>query len=420
MKKTKLGSILKIKHGFAFKSEHYVDKSQYALVTLANISGNNNFQFNHDKTTFYGSDFPKEFELKTGDLIMPLTEQVVGLLGNSAFVPPKDNVQFVLNQRVGKVIPFEDIADKYYLHYLLSTDMVREQLEYRASGTRQRNISPNDVYDVTVYIPKLKQQHAIGTALYALENKVNINRRINDNLRQQLKLMYDYWFTQFDFPNEEGKPYRTSGGAMEFSEILKRDIPKDWQIASIAQNPISEIIQTGVDVFERKIYLATADVNETDIGVGNIVDYDTRESRANMQPSYNSVWFAKMKNSVKHLYLNHQMEPLISKAILSTGFCGLQCSEQSFEYIASVIDYSYFETVKDILAHGATQEAVNNDDLDNIMIVIPSERVIDAYHNCTKATYAQISKNICENQELTKLRDWLLPMLMNGQASVVD
>lgn len=182
MKKTKLGSILKIKHGFAFKSEHYVDKSQYALVTLANISGDNNFQFNHDKTTFYGSDFPKEFELKTGDLIMPLTEQVVGLLGNSAFVPPKDNIQFVLNQRVGKVIPFEDIADKYYLHYLLSTDMVREQLEYRASGTRQRNISPNDVYDVTVYIPKLRQQHAIGTALYALENKVNINRRINDNL----------------------------------------------------------------------------------------------------------------------------------------------------------------------------------------------------------------------------------------------
>ena len=232
--------------------------------------------------------------------------------------------------------------------------------------------------------------------------------------------MYDYWFTQFDFPNEDGKPYRASGGAMEFSEILKRDIPKGWQIASIAQNPISEIIQTCVDVFERKIYLATADVNEMDIGVGNIVDYDTRESRANMQPSYNSVWFAKMKNSVKHLYLNHQMETLVSKAVLSTGFCGLQCSEQSFEYIASVIGYSYFETAKDTLAHGATQEAVNNDDLDNIMIVIPSERVMDTYHNCTKATYAQISKNICENQELTKLRDWLLPMLMNGQATVDD
>ena len=243
---------------------------------------------------------------------------------------------------------------------------------------------------------------------------------INDNLQQQLKLMYDYWFTQFDFPNEDGKPYRTSGGVMEFSEILKRDIPKGWQIASIAKNPISEIIQTGVDAFERKIYLATADVSGTDISVGNIVDYDTRESRANMQPSYNSVWFAKMKNSVKHLYLNHQMEPLISKAILSTGFCGLQCSEQSFEYIASVIGYSYFETIKDTLAHGATQEAVNNDDLDNIMIVIPTEYVIDMYHNCTKATYAQISKNIFENQELTKLRDWLLPMLMNGQATISD
>ena len=173
------------------------------------------------------------------------------------------------------------IEDKQEL-LKLSTDMVCEQLEYRASGTRQRNISPNDVYDVTVYIPKLKQQHAIGTALYALENKVNINRRINDNLQQQLKLMYDYWFTQFDFPNDDGKPYRASGGVMVYSEDLKRDIPQGWQVGSIAKNSLSEIIKPGVDTFEQKIYLATADVNGTDIGTGNVVEYETRESRANM------------------------------------------------------------------------------------------------------------------------------------------
>jgi hypothetical protein len=78
----------------------------------------------------------------------------------------------------------------------------------------------------------------------------------------------------------------------------------------------------------------------------------------------------------------------------------------------------YFEMIKDTLAHGATQEAVNNDDLAGIALVIPSERVLAAYHKLTKDIYAQISHNLCENQELIRLRDWLLPMLMNGQATI--
>ena len=114
---------------------------------------------------------------------------------------------------------------------------------------------------------------------------------------------------------------------MEYSETLKRNIPQNWKVGSITKNTLSKIIKPGVDNFEQKTYLATADVSGTDIGIGSIIDYETRESRANMQPTQNSVWFAKMKNSVKHLYLNRQMDGLIKNSILSTGFCGLQCTE---------------------------------------------------------------------------------------------
>lgn len=86
--------------------------------------------------------------------------------------------------------------------------------------------------------------------------------------------------------------------------------------------------------------------------------------------------------------------------------------------MASFIEHSYFETLKDTLAHGATQEAVNNDDLAGIALVVPSDDILRLYHERTKGIYTQISKHICENQELTRLRDWLLPMLMNGQATV--
>ena len=154
------------------------------------------------------------------------------------------------------------------------------------------------------------------------------------------------------------------------------------------------------------------------ISEGTVIDYENRESRANMQPTEYSVWFAKMKNSIKHLYLNPEMYPIIEQSILSTGFCGLQCNEKSFEYISSYIASPYFELHKDMLAHGATQEAVNNEDLAGIHLMIPDENTLEMYHTTTQPLYSQIAKNICENKELIRLRDWLLPMLMNGQATI--
>ena len=230
-------------------------------------------------------------------------------------------------------------------------------------------------------------------------------------------LLYDYWFIQFDFPDNNGNPYQISGGKMVWNDTLRRNIPENWKVQSVISNCLSSVIKPGVKIFNTKTYLATADVKGTSISTGTIVDYDGRESRANMQPSINSVWFAKMKNSIKHLYLNKEMQPIISSSILSTGFYGLQCNEISFEYIASYVSNAYFEIHKDMLAHGATQEAVNNDDLAGVHIIIPEDTVLCAYHETTQAIYAQISKNVCENQELVKLRDWLLPMLMNGQAN---
>ena len=125
---------------------------------------------------------------------------------------------------------------------------------------------------------------------------------INDNLQQQLKLLYDYWFTQFDFPDESGKPYKSSGGLMLSNDKVSYKVPADWTVCSLFENPLTTIIKPGIDVFESKNYLATAEVNGTDISTGAVINYETRESRANMQPTVNSVWFAKMKNSVKHLF----------------------------------------------------------------------------------------------------------------------
>ena len=314
----------------------------------------------------------------------------------------------------------QDVALPEYVCLYLASDYFVKVASKHTTGSIIMEIRISDLMNTEIIIPPREIQKNIAKCLNKIDRKIELNKMVNDNLEQQLMLLYDYWFTQFDFPDNNGNPYQISGGKMVWNDTLRRNIPENWKVQSVISNCLSSVIKPGVKIFNTKTYLATADVKGTSISTGTIVDYDGRESRANMQPSINSVWFAKMKNSIKHLYLNKEMQPIISSSILSTGFCGLQCNEISFEYIASYVSNAYFEIHKDMLAHGATQEAVNNDDLAGVHIIIPEDTVLCAYHETTQAIYAQISKNVCENQELVKLRDWLLPMLMNGQATIND
>ena len=315
------------------------------------------------------------------------------------------------------------VADKtksseLFIYYVF--DYIRNAIQNAASGSIQDNINIDYLTSLDFKVPSKVEQDKIVAVLSAMDKKLLLNNRINDNLQQVINTLYDYWFTQFDFPDAQGKPYRSSGGQMVWNEQLKRNIPANWTVGSLVDNPLSTVIKPGIDMFDTKEYLATAEVNGTTISLGTVIEYTTRESRANMQPTVNSVWFAKMKNSIKHLYLNAEMLPIIRSTILSTGFCGIQCTDISFEFIASFIENKHFETIKDILAHGATQEAVNNEDLDAIRFAVPPLEILEQYHSITQSLYAQISKNICENRRLIALRDWLLPMLMNGQASISD
>ena len=360
------------------------------------------------------------YSIKKGDILITRTSETVDELAMSC-VALKDYPKATYSGFVKRLRPkTTGITYDKYMAFFLRSKYFRKVINSNTIMTLRASFNEDIFSFLTLYLPDYEEQVKIGDMLYNMERKISLNKKINDNLGQQLKLIYDYWFTQFDFPNKDGQPYRSSGGQMVDVSNMSYRVPAGWKVENVFKNRLTSIIKPGVVPFSTKSYLATAEVNGTTISTGTLVDYETRESRANMQPTENSVWFAKMKKSIKHLYLNSAMKPLIENSVLSTGFCGLQCSECSFEYIASFIEHSYFETLKDTLAHGATQEAVNNDDLSGIALLIPSDEVLQLYHERTKGIYTQMSQNICENQELTRLRDWLLPMLMNGQATVSD
>lgn len=346
------------------------------------------------------------------------TSVLVGCIGWDMGNVAMTSGRCVSNQQINAVTSIIPDVNPAYLYYWLSTK--KDYLFSIASVTRTPILSKSTFEQVKVPIPNRDTQDAIAGLLTSLDDQIDTNNQVNDNLQAVLQTLYGYWFLQFDFPDENGRPYRSSGGRMIWNDQLKREIPEGWGVASLISNPLVEPLKPGVAPFLAKTYLATADVVGTTIKNGSMICYETREGRANMEPVLNSVWFAKMKGSVKHLFLNEVCASLIDKTILSTGFVGLRCEPVAFEYISSFVASKEFELLKDLHAHGATQQAVNNADLENILICVPEDETLKRFKQVTSPILSRFNASIIENKRLQDLRDWLLPMLMNGQATVAS
>lgn len=415
MSKIKLSEIGTFKNGLNYAA----DKADAGckMIAIPNFCDNYIAKFN-DLKEINDDIVSEDYLLENNDILFVRSNGNKNLVGRSMIVlnitERMTFSSFCIRFRIT-----DEKVNPLYMLYLFKSPLFRKLLSNNPQ-TSISNLNQEILGNIQFELPALEEQDKVLKAIHSITKRIENNAKVNDNLQQQLKLIYDYWFAQFDFPDKNGRPYKSSGGKMVFSSRLKHDIPEEWKVESIISNSMSTPIMPGVHPFVNKTYLATADVSGSAISTGSTISYETRESRANMQPTVSSVWFAKMKNSIKHLYLNKEMSPIIEGTILSTGFCGLQCTEKSFEYIATFIEHSYFESVKDVLAHGATQESVNNDDLLGITMLTPPDDVLQTFHDLAGPIYAQISRNICENRQLTALRDWLLPMLMNGQATISD
>ena len=382
-------------------------------IPMANIK-----EFQRDVVKIDYGEFRGGTKFRNGDTLLakitPCLEN-----GKTAFVNclQEDEIGFGSTEFI--VLRAKENIDERFLYYLSISPEFRKQAISLMEGTSGRKrVNENALKISDFLIPDFEEQRKIANILSAIDDKIQINNQINQELEVMAKTLYDYWFVQFDFPDQNGKPYKSSGGKMVYNPELKREIPEGWGVESLVDNTLSTVIKPGIDEFTQKTYLATADVVNTSIKGGRLITYDNRETRANMQPSVNSVWFAKMKSSNKHLFLSHSMKELIDSTILSTGFMGLQCKEESFEYLASFISDPDFEIFKDKLSHGATQQAVNVNDLKSILVTIPDDYTLHEFHKKVKSIFLNIGRNTVEDKYLNSLRDWLLPMLMNGQVKV--
>ena len=304
----------------------------------------------------------------------------------------------------------EELACPYYLYRLLSLlDLSRLD-----SGTGVPSMTFDSYYNIKVWLPKIEEQRCIASVLQKLDAKIELNRQINDNLEAMAKQLYDYWFVQFDFPNEEGKPYKSSGGVMVWNEKLKREIPQGWHCGTL------------LDIAEYTNGLACQKYRPTDnnklpvIKIKEMHDglsADTEWIKADIPDDVKVFdgdvlfsWSASLEVML-WAYGNGGLNQHIFKVTSKNGY------PRSFYFYQLIHYVGVFKQMAE--ARKTTMGHITQDHLRQSTIALPPNvDIANKLEEKLCPIFDEIVKNNQEIMALTKQRDELLPLLMNGQALV--
>lgn len=414
MNKIKLGDVLDVKRGTSLSGEYYAEKGDKIRLTLGNFNyPAGGFKQNTSKTDIYFTgEVRSEFILKKGDIITPLTEQVSGLLGETARIPEND--LYIQSGDIGLVIPNEKMLDKSFAYYLISSSVVKKQLDAAAQQTKIRHTSPDKIKDCEVWLPKMEHQIKTGKLLDMINSKIENNNKINIELESMAKNIYDYWFLQFDFPDENGKSYKSSGGKMIWNEELKREIPEGWDVKYIKD--IENYIVTGKTPSSKTEEYYNGEIPFITIGDirGNMFVVSTEQTLSTIGAE---------TQASKYI----PEDSICVTCIATPGLVGLTVQKsQTNQQINSIVckniknrSYLYF-AIKDYFIYSAgaktgnTFANMNKEDFSKIPLIY-NKNIVEQYYDATKEIFTLIKNNLLQNKELAALRDFLLPLLMNGQ-----
>ncbi|MGJ0328718.1 restriction endonuclease subunit S [Aliarcobacter cryaerophilus] len=283
-----------------------------------------------------------------------------------------------------------------FIYYALYRDDFFEHMMKGSKGTKMPRGDKNQIMEFSIPDISLESEEKIANVLSSLDSKIELNNKINKELEAMAKTLYDYWFVQFDFPDENGKPYKSSGGKMVYNLELKREIPQGWEVKTISEllNVVTGKEDANFAVENGKYPFFTCSENILSC------DEYAFEGKAILiagNGNFNVKIYEGKFNAYQRTYV-------------------LIPNDEKFY---SVIFYAVKDQLKKLSngSAGSIIKFITKGDVDNIPLILPkfgNDKIFNKLNNIT----ALIEKNIEQNQELAKLRDWLLPMLMNGQVKV--
>ena len=367
------------------------------------------------------------FSVKKDDVFITRTSETVDALAMSC-VAVKDYPKATFSGFVKRLRPkTTGIVYSKYIAFFLRSKYFRKVLDCNTIMTLRASFNEDMFSFLYLYLPDYEEQVRIGDLLYKMEMKIRTNNKINDNLEQQAKLLYDYWFTQFDFPDENGKPYRSSGGKMVWNEQLKMEIPFSW-ICSKMENAI-EAVRTGLNPR-----------NNFQLGNGNIQYITVKNLCLNGSLDFSGCdTIDEQARQIVHRRSDIQRDDILFASIAPLGRCYLiqenptnwdiNESVFSIRYNSSVLtaEYLYMNLQSETFVKRATAcstgsifKGIRINSLMDSEIILPPLSVTKEFSKEIKPLFALQKELDRETHTLIQLRDWLLLMLMNGQATISD
>lgn len=402
------------------RGQNYPSKSDFfaneycVFLNTGNITKNG---FDFSKLDFITEEKDKSLrkgKVKIDDIILTTR----GTVGNVALVT--ESIKYP-NMRINSgmvIIRSKKDFTPLFLNIFFRSELFKKQALTNGSGSAQPQLPISALKNIS--IPKLdkKTQAKITSVLSALDEKIALNNQINATLEQMAKTLYDYWFVQFDFPDDNGKPYKSSGGEMVYNETLKRDIPKGWEVKKL-----SEIAKTGSGGTPKSTvkeyyqdgtipWINSGEVNNSIIVQTSnfITGLGLKESSAKLFPK-NTILLAMYGATAGKASL------LTFEATTNQAICAIMPNDEKYLiFLKTKLEQMYNYLVN--LSSGSARDNLSQDKIKELQISIPTDELLEKFHLATRTMYEKIIVNSKENSELIKLRDWLLPMLMNGQVTV--
>ena len=330
-------------------------------------------------------------------------------MGAVCMIP--ENLKCCLGQRLVLLKINKELADSNYILFAIQSQFVQKQIQIiDQTGSIVSNLNIPDLKSLRIPLPSLPEQKKIACVLSALDDKIALNKKMNQKLEAMAKRLYDYWFVQYDFPDKNGHPYKTTGGPMTYNPTLKREIPAGWDdgvlsdIANITMGQSPDGASYNEDGEGMIFYQGS-----TDFGMRfpTVRQYTTAPTR-----------FAK-----KGDILMSVRAPVGAVNIANTDCCigrglsALNSKLGSLSHLYFLIDV-FKKTFENKNTVGTTFGSITKDELYALPVVIPDKSVIEQFEKMAKPIFDRQMKLGEESNRLTKLRDKLLPLLMNGQVLV--
>ncbi len=357
----------------------------------------------------YG-EFTLNHKPKKNDIVMSR----VGTYGISSFVNTDEN--FCLGQNTVVIHPS---LNSRFIYYSLNSKLVQRQIEEEVTGSTQKTISLKDIRELLIAFPKNElEQHTISKVLSSLDSKIELNREMNKTLEAIGQTIFKHWFVDFEFPNEKGKPYKSSGGEMVETEL--GEIPERWLVKKIEQ--VVEIKGGSTPSTTQANYWFNGEINwctPKDLSKLKSPILLSTERKITQQglDAINSGILPKgtllLSSRAPIGYLAISEIP----TAINQGFIAILCKKELSNYFMLFWTKTNMNIIES-MAHGTTFQEINKASFRSIKLITPPQIILKKYDEMIHSIYSQIALNEKESQSLSQIRNSLLPKLMSGKIRV--